>query len=178
MRLHVRHHRTTAPEWRPERTLDLGLDLQHFWQQFHLRAAQCSVEVGQAIVVSNLVMNEFVGMRHLGRGGQVLGAARQCLVVGDNHAAAAGGSHLIAIEAKRGQAAKSAGVATADPTPEGFGRVLDHANSVLFANRHDLLDAQRNTKGMHGHAGGDAAPAHPVPGVAAAKLSVFGQPAS
>ncbi|MDT4871970.1 hypothetical protein FQZ97_1071320 [compost metagenome] len=27
MRLHVRHHRTTAPEWRPERTLDLGLDL-------------------------------------------------------------------------------------------------------------------------------------------------------
>src|SRR5690606_336587 len=58
------------------------------------------------------------------------------------------------------------------------GGILDHGNAVLAADRHDLLDAQRNAEGVHGHACGDAPAGAAVPGLAVAQLGVFGQPAA
>ena len=69
-------------------------------QLLHLGAAQCGVDIGQAVVVANLVVDEQPFVRHLGGGGEVLGEFAQLLVVGEDGAAAAGGDDLVAVEAQ------------------------------------------------------------------------------
>lgn len=76
-----------------------------------LGAAQCRIQVGQAVVVADLVVDVFVWMGLLGGGGDVFGAGAQGLV-GEDHAAPAGGDDLVAIEAQRAQEADGTGVAS------------------------------------------------------------------
>src|SRR5581483_12432517 len=95
------------------------------------------LQVGEAIVVADLVVKIF-GAGQARLRGEVLGAARELRVVGGEHAAAAGGDGLVAIEREAADApdgadvppvVRAAGVARA----ERLGGVLDQRDAVALA---------------------------------------------
>src|ERR1700761_3010086 len=112
---------------------DLCLDAKNPRQPLHLRAAERRIEIRQTVVVASLVVNEFVGMRNLGGRCDVLGSRRQLAVIRQDHAAGAGGDHLVAVEAQRRKLAEPAGMASATVAAQRFGSVLDHWNAILVA---------------------------------------------
>ncbi len=75
-----------------------------------LGATECRVQVRQAVVEADLVVDEGPFARQLCRRRQVLGAAAKLLVIGQDGAAAAGGDDLVAVEAS------SAARRACDPT--------------------------------------------------------------
>ena len=79
----------------------------------------------------------------LGLGGQVAGPISQGLVVGDDHAPAAGGDDLVAVEAEAGQAAFSPHQPALVPGPQGLGGVLDEGQAVLLGRLTDGVQVDR-----------------------------------
>ena len=73
-------------------------------------AAKGGVDIGQAVIIAGHVMHELPGMGHLGGGSDVLGKLTQFIIIGDDHAAAAGGDGFVAVETEYAQLTKSARV--------------------------------------------------------------------
>src|SRR5256885_1403189 len=63
--------------------------------------AESGIQVGQTVIEADLVMHEGPFVRQLRGGGEMLGAAPQFLVIGQDGTAAAGGDDLVAVEAQR-----------------------------------------------------------------------------
>ena len=85
---------------------DLGFD--KFFQPFQLGQAQAGLDVGHAVVIAHLVVEELQHIA-LGLGGQVLGVFRPVGMVGNQHAARTGGDDLVAVEAVTARIAHGAG---------------------------------------------------------------------
>ncbi|MNR26967.1 hypothetical protein D3C85_1442140 [compost metagenome] len=73
---------------------------QELRQGFHLGTPQSRIQVGHAVVKAGLIVIELEWVRHLGRGGDVLGASTLLCILTQHHAAATSGDDFVAVEAQ------------------------------------------------------------------------------
>lgn len=117
-----------------------------------LAAADARDDIGHAVVVAELLM--LVPRGRLARlRGPEQGLVAVRLVAADQHAAAAGGYDLVAVEAECAPAAESAAGAPLVGRAEGLGRVLDQRRAVRVADRNDLVQPGRGAVKMRKHHG-------------------------
>src|SRR6185437_13861298 len=100
-----------------------------------LGAAQCGVQIGQAIIEADFIMHEGPFVRQFCGGRDVLGAATEFLVVGQDRAAAAGGDDLVAVETQRGETGFRADRMAFVGRSERLGGVLDDRNVPVPGDR-------------------------------------------
>ena len=70
---------------------------------------------------------------------QILGFARPCLVIGDNHAAAAGGYDLVPIEAKAGNVTERSNHSVLVSRTQTLSRVFNDHQVVLSRDFQDRI---------------------------------------
>ena len=94
-------------------------------------------------------------------GGEVLGALADFVVVGQDHAATAGGHNFVAVERDHSGEPEGSGVLAlaglvGHERAQAFGRVFNHRDAVFSGNLTNLFDANRVTKRVHWADGRDA----------------------
>ena len=121
-------------------------------------------------------MAEFPAVRHLGLGGEVLGVFSHGGILEQQHAAAAGGDGLVAVEAEGADLGKGAGVLPFIEAADALGGVFHHLNLPFPADVHDFPDAHGMAESVHGHAGFYAATGAAVVAAVGAQFGVGLQP--
>jgi len=107
------------------------------------------VKAGETQVVAGFVVGELPGMRPLGGGGNMVHPTGDCLVIGDHHAASAGGDEFVAIETEDTRPAKSTGMTAPVKTAQRFRRILNQHETVIGADCLYCVDSHRMPEGMH-----------------------------
>ena len=126
---------------------------KHAVKLFHLRAAQGRIQVGQAIVVADLVVPVFPGVRYLGRRRQMLGMACKPLVVGQDCSAAARSNSFVAIETQGAHPSEGACMPPVVIATERFGGIFNQCQTEIMRHRQQRIHVGRMTEGVHGHEG-------------------------
>ena len=114
-------------------------------------------------------------MRNFCRCRDVFGLAGNLFVIGDDHAAAAGGDDLVAIEADGAEQTETARVLALVVATQRFRGILDQRDAKLGADLGDLINPARVTEGVHGHAGSKPATCRLVAGDPVLHLSIGSQ---
>ncbi len=106
----------------------------------HLHGADGAVHIAEAIVVAKSFVREpaHAGVAALIAHG--LAESGDLVVVGDDHAALAGGDLLVGIEAEDTRVAEAAGHAALVICAERFAGVLDHTQLVLSGDCADAIE--------------------------------------
>src|SRR5437016_1245656 len=102
----------------------------------------------------------------------MLRVARQCRVVRENRAAAAGGDSLVAIEAERRHATERSSMAAADRAAERLGGVFDHGEPEMTRQREHSVDVHGMSKRVHRNDGANHASRRAVDAESAAHLAL------
>src|SRR5579871_5009278 len=87
-----------------------ALALHKMLQLLKLRASQGRIQVGQPVIIADLVVPVFPTMGDLGRGAQMLRVLCQRLVSGHQGSPSSAGDDFIAVEAEDTEPAESAGM--------------------------------------------------------------------
>lgn len=158
------------------RVEDFAFAFEELGEEFELGGAESGLEVGHAVVVTDLIVDEFDGF-DFGGGAEVAGVLDEVFVVGDEHAAAAGGDEFVAVEAEAADGADgAAGVAFVEAA-ERFGGVFDDGDVELAAEGEDGIEVYGVSEDMDGHDGADAFAAGIVDDAALGGGAVFGEDA-
>lgn len=121
---------------------------------FHLSTADCSLQVGHFVLETNHVRPKLFGLPNsttvVAQGQH---AFIQFGIVGDEHAAFAGGECLGAVEGERSEFAHGTSAFAMVNRADGFGGILDDRNAVLFANSQQAIHVAQVAIQMHGDDG-------------------------
>src|SRR2546423_5093921 len=120
-----------------------------FIQQLELRTSESGLNVGQPVVVADLVVNDLDWIV-LRLGGQLLRFAGPRFVRRNDHSATAGRNELVPIEAETSDVAERADAAIPIKRTEAFRCVFNHAQSVLARYIQDWIEIDGMTEDMDG----------------------------
>ncbi len=126
--------------------------VEDFVEAFHLRFAQRGAEFVDAVVEPHPRMGEPCG-RVAALVSHGAGEVGQVVVVGDDHAALAGGDLLVGVEGEHAAVAEVAGGPAAEVPAQGLAAILDHGQLVRAGNPLVAVEVGRVPEHLHGQNG-------------------------
>ena len=141
-----------------------------------LGTAKRSIDIRHTVVITDMVVFELPAMRYFGLGSKMFGKCPQVLVHKQQHAAAARGDGLVAVETQGPHLAEETGMSAFIFAANAFGSILNQFDMPFCADFGQLLNTDGMSKSMHGDAGLDAPACLLVIAMAVLDLAVSGKP--
>jgi len=124
-----------------------------FGEALHLDDADGGVEVAEAVIVAEAGVGEPTATRVAALVAEGAAHVGEFFVVGDDHAAFAGGDLFIGVEAEDADAAEGADLAAFVGTAEAFAGVFDEGDFVAGGDGGDFVHADGVAEGFDGEDG-------------------------